>query len=320
MTKTLQAALLAVLLALCVPVSAGATSRIKDLANIEGVRQNQLIGYGLVVGLNGTGENYHTWSGFGAVADREGFVTVYPDAIEKRWSYGRPIIAPMPALAGEPVDDTGFIRRLIDDLVGKGIADPARVYVTGSSRGGLMAYTLACALADRIAAAAALITGMTDLQRDDCRPARPVPIMMIAGTSDTSQPYDGMRFATGRLLSVPDTMEFWRMPAWMHGAIGAVAAAARTGRAVARHAGRMEQMRERRAAPALSRGERRPPAAVDGERESDVGGKIRHPQSRHRDGRGSVDLLQGVRPIGLKCLCLVAFSTANRRPLRLKML
>jgi len=35
---------------------ARATSRIKDLANIEGVRQNQLIGYGLVVGLNGTGD------------------------------------------------------------------------------------------------------------------------------------------------------------------------------------------------------------------------------------------------------------------------
>jgi flagellar P-ring protein precursor FlgI len=52
----LQAALLAVLVALCVPVGAGATSRIKDLANIEGVRQNQLIGYGLVVGLNGTGD------------------------------------------------------------------------------------------------------------------------------------------------------------------------------------------------------------------------------------------------------------------------
>jgi flagellar P-ring protein FlgI len=35
---------------------AAATSRIKDLASIEGVRQNQLIGYGLVVGLNGTGD------------------------------------------------------------------------------------------------------------------------------------------------------------------------------------------------------------------------------------------------------------------------
>jgi flagellar P-ring protein precursor FlgI len=36
--------------------SAAATSRIKDIANVEGVRQNQLIGYGLVVGLNNTGD------------------------------------------------------------------------------------------------------------------------------------------------------------------------------------------------------------------------------------------------------------------------
>src|SRR5476649_363938 len=48
-----SAALLALAMS-AMPV--GATSRIKDLANIEGVRQNQLIGYGLVVGLNGTGD------------------------------------------------------------------------------------------------------------------------------------------------------------------------------------------------------------------------------------------------------------------------
>jgi hypothetical protein len=36
--------------------AATATSRIKDLANVEGVRENQLIGYGLVVGLAGTGD------------------------------------------------------------------------------------------------------------------------------------------------------------------------------------------------------------------------------------------------------------------------
>src|SRR5579864_435432 len=47
----------AALVALQVHVTpAGATSRIKDLANIEGVRQNQLVGYGLVVGLAGTGD------------------------------------------------------------------------------------------------------------------------------------------------------------------------------------------------------------------------------------------------------------------------
>ena len=38
------------------PRSTAATSRIKDIANVEGVRQNQLIGYGLVVGLNNTGD------------------------------------------------------------------------------------------------------------------------------------------------------------------------------------------------------------------------------------------------------------------------
>ena len=55
MTRTLWFVLV-VALVCCVPAGAGATSRIKDLANIEGVRQNQLIGYGLVVGLNGTGD------------------------------------------------------------------------------------------------------------------------------------------------------------------------------------------------------------------------------------------------------------------------
>ena len=32
------------------------TTRIKDIVDIEGVRENQLVGYGIVVGLNGTGD------------------------------------------------------------------------------------------------------------------------------------------------------------------------------------------------------------------------------------------------------------------------
>ncbi|MET1028276.1 MAG: flagellar basal body P-ring protein FlgI [Dongiaceae bacterium] len=39
------------------PMPAFAVSRIKDVANFEGVRENQLVGYGLVVGLNGTGDD-----------------------------------------------------------------------------------------------------------------------------------------------------------------------------------------------------------------------------------------------------------------------
>ncbi len=51
------AAALAILL--CLAMNAGA-ARIKDITQIQGVRQNQLVGYGLVVGLNGTGDGDKT--------------------------------------------------------------------------------------------------------------------------------------------------------------------------------------------------------------------------------------------------------------------
>jgi polyhydroxybutyrate depolymerase len=104
----------------------------------------------------------------------------------------------------------GFIRSLIDDLAARRLVDPKRVYAIGDSRGGLMTFELMCHLADRIAAAAPLITGMPEGQRAACKPARTVPIFAVDGTDDPVQPYDGWLFPTGRLLSVPETMEFWR--------------------------------------------------------------------------------------------------------------
>lgn len=49
----------ATILAPLAPAQA-ATARIKDIVNIEGVRDNQLVGYGLVVGLNGTGDSLNS--------------------------------------------------------------------------------------------------------------------------------------------------------------------------------------------------------------------------------------------------------------------
>ncbi|MEQ8442036.1 MAG: flagellar basal body P-ring protein FlgI [Alphaproteobacteria bacterium] len=52
-----------------VPAEASAQSRIKDIVDIEGVRDNMLVGYGLVVGLNGTGDSLDS-----AVFTRESLV------------------------------------------------------------------------------------------------------------------------------------------------------------------------------------------------------------------------------------------------------
>ena len=50
------------LLCCLLPFGLAHASRIKDLASVEGVRSNQLIGYGLVVGLPGTGEKNHAFT------------------------------------------------------------------------------------------------------------------------------------------------------------------------------------------------------------------------------------------------------------------
>ncbi len=49
-------ALLAIAALVAIPAASEANSRIKDIAEFEGVRDNMLVGYGIVVGLNGTGD------------------------------------------------------------------------------------------------------------------------------------------------------------------------------------------------------------------------------------------------------------------------
>jgi len=58
--RTLAAFVAGLVLMLGVMAGADAASRIKDVVDFEGVRDNMLIGYGLVVGLNGTGDTLNT--------------------------------------------------------------------------------------------------------------------------------------------------------------------------------------------------------------------------------------------------------------------
>ncbi len=63
-----------------------AASRIKDVAAFEGVRDNELVGYGLVVGLNGTGDRAQTFFSTQTLAnllERSG-ITINPDMVRVR--------------------------------------------------------------------------------------------------------------------------------------------------------------------------------------------------------------------------------------------
>jgi flagellar P-ring protein precursor FlgI len=88
---------------------AGAT-RLKDLVSIEGIRDNQLIGYGVVVGLAGTGDTQQTIfsnQSLANILERMG-VAVSPTAIRVKNTAAVMVTAKLPAFAqpGLPLDTT----------------------------------------------------------------------------------------------------------------------------------------------------------------------------------------------------------------------
>jgi polyhydroxybutyrate depolymerase len=111
-----------------------------------------------------------------AQATAGGFLSVFPDGCSMDWDQRHGSI------------DVDFISHMVDRLEAEYSIDRSRVYLVGSSAGGFMAYRLACDLADRFAAMASVAGSMW---WDDCRPARPIPILEMHGTSDANVPYDG---------------------------------------------------------------------------------------------------------------------------------
>ena len=89
-------------------------------------------------------------------------------------------------LADSDVDEV-FLRGLIERLTDAYPVDPQRVYVAGFSMGAVMAGRLACRLADRIAAVV-IASGTPWI--GDCRPSRPVSVLIVHGTGDSTFRYD----------------------------------------------------------------------------------------------------------------------------------
>lgn len=94
----------------CVAAPAGFAARLKDLVSVEGVRENQLIGYSVVVGLAGTGDSQQTvfpYQSLTNILARMG-ITVSPTAIRVKNTAAVMVTATLPAFAqpGLRIDST----------------------------------------------------------------------------------------------------------------------------------------------------------------------------------------------------------------------
>ena len=81
------------------------------------------------------------------LADDNGFIVVYPNAINKAWSMSG--VSSRVRNADNNVDDVKFISTLLDNLIAEYKADDKHIFCTGISRGGIFSLYLAWQLSNR---------------------------------------------------------------------------------------------------------------------------------------------------------------------------
>lgn len=155
-----------------------------------------------------TSESFRDYLGLDVSAGPQGVVTVYPQGIGRVWNDGRPAAMRLKALL-TPGDDVPFLVMLVQRLVQQGIADPRRIYLLGISNGGFMVERMACEFAGLFAAYAVTMATAPANYREECAPARPVPIMFVHGTADSVIGWLGFWTPLGATLSAPDSAQLY---------------------------------------------------------------------------------------------------------------
>ncbi len=178
----------------------------------------------LVVVLHGafsTARDMEAWTGWSALADREGLVVLYPEGIGllgylQHWNAGH--------CCGRAVqkgwDDIAFLDAAIDGVCASLNIDASRIYMVGLSNGGMLTYRYATERTARLAACA-VVCGAIGSRNDADEPvwtlpvpSLPLPVLILHGDADLTVPYDGgvpIDRKSGRRYSpVSEAVAFWR--------------------------------------------------------------------------------------------------------------
>jgi polyhydroxybutyrate depolymerase len=122
---------------------------------------------------------------FDRLAAAEGFIAVFPPSSSSGWA-----AQVTPGLSDSPIDQV-WLTKLLDRLLATEPIDPGRVFVAGFSKGAVMTERLACVLADRVAGA--VVVGGAPWIGGDCKPSRPVSILFVHGSADSTLRISGAR-------------------------------------------------------------------------------------------------------------------------------
>ncbi|MDB5223655.1 MAG: poly(3-hydroxybutyrate) depolymerase-like protein [Chitinophagaceae bacterium] len=165
-------------------------------------------------GSGGSGEGIMKTAGkLQAIAGEENIVLVYPDGYKHFWNECRK--AATSAANIENIDENSFFNRMIEYFISNYQINSDRVFAVGTSGGGHMAYKLAITMPERFTAITAIIANLPDTVNMDCiEKKQPMPVMIINGTGDPTNPYNGGEViipgtVLGKVRSTDQTFKYW---------------------------------------------------------------------------------------------------------------
>jgi polyhydroxybutyrate depolymerase len=161
-------------------------------------------------GYSGTGEAHDRRWGISALADKYGFLTIAPDGEQESEGNRNHYWNASDACCNfnqTDVDDSGYIRRIIDQIKATHNVDASRVYVIGHSNGGFMSYRMAYEHSGVVAAIVSLAGADHMEERDP--PPYPVHVLQIHGTDDATISYRGGEIRGNRYPSAMGSITRW---------------------------------------------------------------------------------------------------------------
>jgi polyhydroxybutyrate depolymerase len=164
------------------------------------------------------------YTAFDLLADRYGFIAVYPQGYEGHWNDCKKK-GPF-AAKRENIDDVGFLHALVDRLVKDHDGDRTHVYVTGVSNGGGMTLRLALQTPSFARAYAAVVASVPTPENMALVPKnQPVSVLLMNGTGDPFNPWRGGDVVLygvygnrGPVLSAQESIDYFRHLAGLNGA------------------------------------------------------------------------------------------------------
>jgi len=173
--------------------------------------------------LNLAGATQNGWleeiqSGMDGSSDQHGYLVAYPDGtriskvltpdpVAKQAQYGWNAGHCCGLPVADHVNDVGFLLKVVADIASRTPVNLRRVYATGISNGGMMAYALAAEASGHVAAVSS-VSGQVEIPT--IHPTRAVPTLEFHSVDDPIALFNGARNTNPRLrLSVMEGVHQW---------------------------------------------------------------------------------------------------------------